>query len=386
MGTLTFVGGSIWKDKKFVENNVYKYEAHDAEDKTFELSEGDKLVPGLVDAHAHMWDITRPGSPWFCCAAHYLREGYLAFCDPGSLGPYNYGLVDRFRKHCESENLTVKTLMELFPDGLHKHPPDTPYVWQEIDLEAVKTAYAKVDRERCIGFKIHLGWSNIESDRFLLKAIAECRDTFPGSIAHVHLSGTFLKLDEIVSYLKPGDCITHILQGGRGHILDKDGKFPIDLIHEIENNGIYINQAHGLGHFSWKLFDAAYEHDWLPFSISTDGHLGNYGILDTASPSLSHNISRYINFGYDEDRVFRAVIDNPAEQIRYNLEPDKSVLLLKKCNRTTMYYDTDHEYRVGSFVYEPTVFCKNNELYYDFTELIPSKRQLHGYQIAILRR
>lgn len=203
----------------------------------------------------------------------------------------------------------------------------------------------------------------------LLEKICECRDTFPGSVAHVHISGTFLSLAEICAPLKAGDSVIHVMQGKRGCIMDKDGGIPMDVIREGEAKGIYFSQANGLNHFSWKVFDACVKEDWLPFNIATDGHLGGYRKYKTPSPNLPYILSAFCNFGYSEDRVFKTVIDNAAEAIHYDLKPEASVVVMKRHDGPYDFYDTFGEYRTMAFRFIPEVYCKDGELVYDYTTI-----------------
>lgn len=367
MGKLRIRGGKVWREDHFEMNKELVYETNEA-DQIKELSEEDLLTPGLIDFHVHLWSpatVSAFGVP----GEQMYAQGITGGIDAGSFGINNWLQADRFWAY--ASKMEVKSFLSILPDGLAVFPPLEAPRPEEIRTDRLIERIKQIKNERLLGIKVQLGWlkyKSEETDRELLKRaryIADATDTK----LMVHMSGTCLSMEEMVSYFKEGDIITHIYSGFDNTILDEQGKVS-PAIKEAADRGIWFDVGHAGKHFSWEVFKKAYSQGVKFQTLGGDitafswKNRESFKIYD-----MFHLLSGFLNAGVSEDAVFQALITNPADYMKKEMKLTDQCLILKKKEMNTVLTDGLGAEQACTYEYLPELFLKNNKIIYNKEEV-----------------
>ena len=122
--------------------------------------------------------------------------------------------------------------------------------------------------------------------------------------------------DLILKKARPGDIHTHVF-AQQFPIILPDGKLN-PILAEARGRGVIFDVGHGAGSFWFRNAVPAVKQGFIPDSMSTDLHTGNYNIL-----SLADVISKFRAMGVPLDDLIRRSTVNPASEIR---RPDLGTL------------------------------------------------------------
>lgn len=122
--------------------------------------------------------------------------------------------------------------------------------------------------------------------------------------------------DLILKKARPGDIHTHVF-AQQFPIILPDGKLN-PILAEARSRGVIFDVGHGAGSFWFRNAVPAVKQGFIPDSMSTDLHTGNYNIL-----SLADVISKFRAMGVPLDDLIRRSTVNPASEIR---RPDLGTL------------------------------------------------------------
>ena len=122
--------------------------------------------------------------------------------------------------------------------------------------------------------------------------------------------------DLILKKARPGDIHTHVF-AQQFPIILPDGKLN-PIMAEARGRGVIFDVGHGAGSFWFRNAVPAVKQGFIPDSMSTDLHTGNYNIL-----SLADVISKFRAMGVPLDDLIRRSTVNPASDIR---RPDLGTL------------------------------------------------------------
>ena len=126
--------------------------------------------------------------------------------------------------------------------------------------------------------------------------------------------------DLILKKARPGDIHTHVF-AQQFPILLPDGKLN-PIMAEAHQRGVIFDVGHGAGSFWFRNAVPAVKQGFVPDSMSTDLHTGNYTIL-----SLDDVISKFRAMGVPLDDLIRRSTVNPASEIH---RPDLGTLSVGK--------------------------------------------------------
>lgn len=277
------------------------------------------VVPGLIDIHYH---IGHGGAPldWFTpqARAHLqplgipadlaLVSGTTTIVDAGTAGAETF-LLEK-EEVIDRAQVRVLAFLNIVANGMEggleqsvdemdskacaemvkKYPGiivgvKTAHYWTEGPWDAEHTPWAAVDR-----------------------AIA-CAET-----AKVPVMYDFWPRPErtysdlILKKARPGDIHTHVF-AQQFPILLKDGKVN-PILAEARNRGVYFDVGHGQGSFWFRNAVPAAKQGFLPDSISTDLHVGDYRTV-----SMTNIISKFRAMGVPLADLIRRSTVNPAREI-----------------------------------------------------------------------
>ncbi len=279
------------------------------------------VTPGLIDIHVH---ITNGGAPlnWFDPEARshiepyaipadlVLTSGVTTVVDAGTAG------AETFLQEKEGvmDHATVRVLafLNIVANGMSggleqsvnemdvKRCADTIKKYPDL-IVGVKTAHywttQPYDGE-------HTPWAAV--DRAISCAEATNRpvmyDFWPRP------ERTYADL--ILQKARPGDIHTHVF-AQQFPIILPDGKLnPIML--EARKRGVIFDVGHGAGSFWFRNAVPAVKQGFVPDSISTDLHTGNFTIL-----SFDNVLSKFASMGVPLNELIKRSTVNPAQEIHH---------------------------------------------------------------------
>ncbi len=179
---------------------------------------------------------------------------------------------------------------KLCADTIKKYPDlivgvKTAHYWTKEPVDAAHALWAAVDRA------------------------IEC-----GTVANVPVMFDFWPRPErtyadlILKKMRPGDIHTHVF-AQQFPILLEDGKLN-PILTEARARGVIFDVGHGAGSFWFRNAVPAAKQGFIPDSISTDLHTGNYTIV-----SMNNVMSKFLAMGVPLDDVIRRSTVNPASEI-----------------------------------------------------------------------
>lgn len=328
MGIWTITGGKLWNGTAFTENPGLSRELAGEADRKLTLEPEDLILPGVIDSHVHLW--APPSISRFGMDAEWLyAQGVVGAVEPGSFGCRNWAQASCYWTN--AEKLRIKSFMHVLPDGFAVFPPTNVSRPEEIDENEVAAAIQADTTDTLLGVKIHLGflyYKSEETDRGQLRLARSIADK-TGKRVLAHISGSTLDLQEVVSYLKPGDIVTHMYTGFEKNVFS-GGSLSSAML-EAKKRGVIMDVGHAAKHFSWDVFRKAYGQGLTFDTISTD--LTVFSFHQPESNTLYdiyHLFSAFLEIGIDRDEVFRAVTTTPAKIYGLPLDIEKQTLILRR--------------------------------------------------------
>ena len=113
--------------------------------------------------------------------------------------------------------------------------------------------------------------------------------------------------DLILQKARPGDIHTHVF--AQQFPILVDGK-PNPILQQARNRGVIFDVGHGAGSFWFRNAVPAVKQGFIPDSISTDLHTGDFTIL-----SMSNVMSKFLSMGVPLADLVRRATVNPAHEI-----------------------------------------------------------------------
>ena len=267
---------------------------------------GQYVTPGLVDLHTHIyWGATYWGIEPDPVAA---RSGVTTWLDVGSAGSYNF---PGFRRYvAEASKSRVYALLNLSSIGL------VGPTWELANLDYcdVPLAEQMIDENRdlILGVKARIDQNTTRGTGIRpLQLARELADRVNLPLM-VHIGGGPPYLPEIVSYMRPGDILTHCFTGNGNKIVDESRTiFP--YIKELHAAGVTLDIGHGAGSFSFDTAEAALADGVLPDVISTDIH---QMAIQGPMFDMPVTLSKFLNIGMSLAQVIESATSKPAKAIR----------------------------------------------------------------------
>lgn len=356
MAKWEFTGGQKWENDRFVPVSRHQIDVPGEEDKVIELSQGDLLVPGLIDFHCHPW---APGAlADFSIADQLLASvGTAAYIDGGSFGYNGWEAGDRFwRATAVAE---VRSLLNVRPEGFTIIPNPSPSRAEDISLDRIVETVQR-SKGRILGMKLALGSALSKDDDEKLLELGRNAADKTGGILAVHITKTYHSLEEIASYLKPKDVLVHPFHGERGSALREDGTYS-NAMFAMKDAGVTMDVSAGKSHLSWKVAKAAFRQGFQPDTISTDQiQLSWHG---QSLRDLPHILSAFAaGLGMPLEDVFRAVITKPRQYLKIDLDYAENLVVLKKKEGKVEFLDSYGEAVAGDYEYLPAIVIRNGKV------------------------
>lgn len=257
------------------------------------------VVPGLVDAHTHVyWGGTPLGVDPDALAA---TSGVTAWIDTGSAGAGNLeGLV---RHVIDRSPLTIKAFVHLSYVGLVPAGHTDLRFGELFDhrLADVRACLRALDDHapHVLGVKVRLGANSTGPNGLSSLQAARAVADASGLPMMVHVADPPPLLPDVLPYLGVGDLLTHTYTPGLMGIMGRDGRIR-DEVWRARERGVLFDLGHGSGSFSFAVARLALDQGFVPDILSSDLHAYN---VDGPVFDLATTLTKFLALGLSLDET-----------------------------------------------------------------------------------
>ncbi|PNV61221.1 hydrolase [Clostridium sp. chh4-2] len=270
-------------------------------------AKGRFVFPGLIDAHAHMFQDGTEIGIYPDCA--YLPTGVTAAID-FSAGVANYPL---FRSAViAGSKETIKSFLQVCSAGLvttSYHECINP---KYFNPEKIDRMYHE-NQDNILGLKIRQ--SEELAKGFGIEPLKETVRIagMVGCPVEVHCTNIPVPAGEVLDVLRPGDIFEHVYQGVKNTIIDENGKV-YECVRKARERGIIFDTAEGRKHCDFEVMLNAKKQGFIADMCSTDLVLGS--MYRRPVFSLPNLMSRYICMGIPMAHVVKMTTERPAKLMK----------------------------------------------------------------------
>mgnify|MGYP000122491071 FL=1 len=357
--------GKIYK----VGKNLPATEAKQVVDAT-----GLKVVPGIIDMHAHVFAGTQQdhylsdGLSALMPDGYTFRVGVTTVVDCGGAGWRNFAT---FKKNVIDISQTrVLSFLNIVGEGMR----GGNYEQDIADMNPKFAASAaRQYKDYVVGFKLaHFNGADWTPTTRVVEAgkLAELPVIidFGGSQPNLSIQELFF------NHLRPGDIYTHTyaaLNGAREEIVDANNTLK-PFVLEAQKRGIIFDVGYGGASFNYTQAIPAIKAGLFPNTISTDLHTGS---MNSSMKDQLSVMSKFMNLGMPLFEVIKASTWKPAQVInRTNLghltegaEADIAILNIRK-GKFGFYDKTGYKVN-GTEKFECELTIKGGKVVYDLNGL-----------------
>lgn len=247
---------------------------------------GRYVLPGLIDLHAHVFEGVGDS-----VAADRACRGAVAVVDAGSAGA---ATIDAFRRVAQACRTEVLAWLNLATVGLVDTRVGELVMGPYLDPDAAIAA-ARRHPGFVVGIKARLSTYAAGSGAVrVLRVLREVADELSLPVM-VHVGDTAEPLEELVTFLRAGDVVTHALTGRKHGILDAEGALRPG-IRDAREAGIVFDAGRGGNHLAFPVLARAAEQGFLPDTLSTDITAATardpaYGLATLGTYLLAHGVA-----------------------------------------------------------------------------------------------
>ena len=335
------------------------------------------VAPGLIDIHYH---VGHGGAPinWFEPSARSteeslgiradlaLQSGVTTIVDAGTSGADTF--LQTKLEVIDHAHVRVLAFLNIVANGMNGG------LEQTVDQMDVKRCVDTIDKysDIIVGIKTAHYWTEAPWDGEHTPWAAVDRAIACADATHRPVMFDFWPrpdrtyADLILKKARPGDIHTHVFAQQFPILLD-DGKLN-PILNEARQRGVIFDVGHGGGSFWFRNAVPAVKQGFLPDSMSTDLHTGNYLIL-----SFANVLSKFRSMGVPLDDLIKRSTVNPANEIHrpdlgtLSIGKDADIAVLEELHGKFGYIDCgwarlDGDYRVaarmtvraGRILYDPS--------------------------------
>ena len=277
------------------------------------------VTPGLIDIHFH---VGHGGAPlnWFApdARAHTaplgipadlaLQSGVTTIVDAGTSGAETF--LQEKEEVIDHARVRVLAFLNIVANGMNGG------LEQSLDQMDSKLCADTIKKypDVIVGVKTAHYWTREPWDAEHVPWAAVDRAIECGTIANVPVMFDFWPRPErtyadlILKKMRPGDIHTHVFAQQFPVILPEGKINPI--LAEARARGVIFDVGHGSGSFWFRNAVPAQKQGFVPDSISTDLHMGNYTVV-----SMNSVMSKFLAMGVALDDIIRRSTVNPAREI-----------------------------------------------------------------------
>lgn len=266
-------------------------------------AEGLFVVPGLVDAHAHVL----PGLPFTYPMDEIWKRGIVALIDLGSNAAGSFNRLRR--QYIDEAPLPVNVALGLScltdcRGGIPRYSD----LEREVNKEQIKDVFA-VNPDCLVGMKVLIGHNDSPGRELTLAVMEKAREVcdYVGCRMFVHVANPDAPLPEYIGFFRPGDVFEHTYN--KGNILDAGGKVYPEAW-EAKKRGVLFSSARGARNWSSEVARTAFDQGFVPDIISDDlTCLSN----DPYTSRLHVHMGECAAMGMPVEEILRKVTVEPAK-------------------------------------------------------------------------
>ena len=278
------------------------------------------VTPGLIDIHFH---VGHGGAPldWFAPEARSLAAplgvpadialsaGVTTLVDAGTSGAETF--LQEKMEVIDHAKVRVLAFLNIVANGMNGGLEQTV---DQMDPQLCAQTIRKFP-DVIVGVKTAHYWTEKPWDALHEPWAAVDRAEECGKLANVPVMFDFWPRPErtyeelILKKMRPGDIHTHVF-AQQFPILLADGKLN-PIMTEARARGVIFDVGHGAGSFWFRNAVPAVKQGFIPDSMSTDLHMGNFTIL-----SMTEVMSKFLAMGVPIEDLIRRSTLNPAREIR----------------------------------------------------------------------
>lgn len=277
------------------------------------------VTPGLIDIHYH---IGHGGAPvnWFAPEARArvlplgipadlaLQSGVTTIVDAGTAGAETF--LQEKEEVIDRAKVRVLAFLNIVANGMNGG------LEQSLDEMDPRLCADTIKRypDIIVGVKTAHYWTREPWDAEHVPWAAVDRAIECGYLANVPVMFDFWPrpdrtyADLILKKMRPGDIHTHVF-AQQFPIILPDGKIN-PIMAEARARGVIFDVGHGAGSFWFRNAVPAAKQGFIPDSMSTDLHMGDFTIL-----SMNNVMSKFLAMGVPLEDVIRRSTVNPAHEI-----------------------------------------------------------------------
>ncbi len=275
-----------------------------------ELPEGDVLLPGLVDLHAHP-DRRANGSRYGVDPdRELLPRGTTTVLSQGDAGSSDWQAYKS-----ATIGLARTRILVALNIGRYGEQGEKPALEDRaaVDVDRCARAIAR-DAGRIWGIAVNTSRAvtGTNDPREILDRALQAANAVEVPIMLGSRREADVPLDEQLALLREGDILTYCFAGGPESLIGEDGQVRASA-RAARDRGVIFDVGHGMMSFDWSVAEAAIAQGFPPDTISTDQYRRHVG--SDPQHDLPRTFSKLIAAGMPEADAFHAATGRPADLI-----------------------------------------------------------------------
>ena len=278
-------------------------------------AEGNYVVPGIIDEHAHLnlyGRIIGANADTVC-----IPNGITTACDGGTCGASNFEQF--YMSNIIRYESTVYSYLNVSTFGnksLCKHEEDhDPADFREDLIDSLFEKYPQVLR----GLKVRMcketlgdhGISPLHAGIEMSEHLKAKGYHCPVAIHYDDLPEN-VTVKELFGTMRKDDVIAHVFQTKAETIFDENGKIK-DCVWDAKKRGVYMDDCHGRVHWSYPNLQNAFSQSFYPDIISSD--LVRVSEYTRPGFSLLYAMSVNSAAGMPTEKILQSVTYTPAKSL-----------------------------------------------------------------------
>lgn len=278
-------------------------------------TEGNYVVPGIIDEHAHLnlyGTIIGANADTVC-----IPNGITTACDGGTCGASNFEQF--YMSNIIRYESTVYSYLNVSTFGnksLCKHEEDhDPADFREDLIDSLFEKYPQVLR----GLKVRMcketlgdhGISPLHAGIEMSEHLKAKGYHCPVAIHYDDLPEN-VTVKELFGTMRKDDVIAHVFQTKAETIFDENGKIK-DCVWDAKKRGVYMDDCHGRVHWSYPNLQNAFSQSFYPDIISSD--LVRVSEYTRPGFSLLYAMSVNSAAGMPTEKILQSVTYTPAKSL-----------------------------------------------------------------------
>ena len=327
-------------------------------------AEGCLVLPGLIDYHVHYFlnateNGVQPDAASFC-------NGITTAVDGGSCGAGSYEMYRRSTMAMSEVRILNYLLVASGGQACDRYPENLdPAYFDEAKILQLFERYP--DNLVALKTRISNGIVTPDMARRSLEATVRIADKAKVPVV-VHVTDCCIGLDELASFLRPGDVICHIYQGKGNHTCLNEAGEVLPGLWEARKRGVLFDASNGRSNFDLEVARKAVAQGFTPNIISSDNNTSSYFLQPLHT--LPRILSKYLDFGMPLEDVLDTATIAPARKINMpelaslaeDTPADLCILKLKK--KAVPYTDINGHSFSGTQVLVPRMTFKGGKCMY----------------------